>query len=55
MLALVHGLLSVVSVLTALYPAGTVLLARYVLGERLTSVQRTGLGVAGVAAVLIAS
>jgi len=53
-LALDHGLLSVVSVLTALYPAGTVLLARYVLGEHLTPVQRAGLGVAGVAAVLIA-
>jgi drug/metabolite transporter (DMT)-like permease len=54
-LALSHGLLSVVSVLTALYPAGTVLLARYVLGERLTGVQRTGLAVAGLAAVLIAA
>jgi drug/metabolite transporter (DMT)-like permease len=54
-LALSHGLLSVVSVLTALYPAGTVLLARYVLGERLTGLQRTGLAVAGLAAVLIAS
>jgi uncharacterized membrane protein len=54
-LALSHGLLSVVSVLTALYPAGTVLLARYVLGERLTGVQRTGLAVAGVAAMLIAA
>ena len=42
------------SVLTALYPAGTVLLARYVLGERLSPVQRTGLGVAAFAAVLIA-
>jgi drug/metabolite transporter (DMT)-like permease len=54
-LALSHGLLSVVAVLTALYPAGTVLLARYVLGERLTGVQRTGLAVAGLAAVLIAA
>ncbi len=54
-LALDHGLLSVVSVLTALYPAGTVLLARYVLGEHLSSVQRAGLGVAAVAAVLIAA
>jgi drug/metabolite transporter (DMT)-like permease len=54
-LALSHGLLSVVSVLAALYPAGTVLLARYVLGERLTGVQRTGLAVAGVAALLIAA
>jgi drug/metabolite transporter (DMT)-like permease len=54
LLALDHGLLSVVSVLTALYPAGTVLLARYVLGEHLSPVQRVGLGVAGAAAVLIA-
>ncbi len=54
-LALDHGLLSVVSVLTALYPAGTVLLARYVLGEHLSGVQRAGLGVAAVAAVLIAA
>jgi drug/metabolite transporter (DMT)-like permease len=54
LLALEHGLLSVVSVLTALYPAGTVLLARYVLGEHLSPVQRAGLGIAGAAAVLIA-
>jgi uncharacterized membrane protein len=54
LLALAHGLLSVVSVLTALYPATTVLLARYVLGERLSPVQRAGLGTAAVAAVLIA-
>lgn len=54
LLALDHGLLSVVSVLTALYPAGTVLLARYVLGEHLSPVQRIGLGIAGAAAVLIA-
>jgi len=53
-LALTHGLLSVVSVLTALYPAGTVLLARYGLGERMSSVQRTGLAVAGFSALLIA-
>jgi drug/metabolite transporter (DMT)-like permease len=53
-LALDRGLLSVVSVFTALYPAGTVLLARYVLGEHLSAVQRAGLGVAGAAAVLIA-
>ena len=54
LVALQHGLLSVVSVLTALYPAGTVLLARYVLGEHLSPLQRTGLGVAGAAAILIA-
>ena len=53
-LALTHGLLSVVSVLTALYPAGTVVLARYGLGERMSTVQRTGLAVAGISAVLIA-
>jgi drug/metabolite transporter (DMT)-like permease len=55
LLALDHGLLSVVSVLTALYPAGTVLLARYVLGEHLSPVQRAGLGIAGAAALLIAT
>ena len=54
LLALGHGLMSVVAVLTALYPAGTVLLARIVLGEQLSPVQRAGLGIAGVAAVLIA-
>jgi drug/metabolite transporter (DMT)-like permease len=54
LLALEHGLLSVVSVLTALYPAGTVLLARQVLGEHLSRVQQTGLVVAAMAAVLIA-
>lgn len=52
--ALGHGLLSVVSVLTALYPAGTVLLARFVLGERLSAMQRSGLLIGAVAAVLIA-
>lgn len=52
--ALTHGLMSVVAVLTSLYPAGTVLLARYVLGERMTPVQQVGLSFAGVAAVLIA-
>lgn len=54
LLALSHGLLSVVSVLTALYPAGTVLLAQVVLRERMTRTQQTGLAVAGVAAALIA-
>lgn len=55
LLALSHGLLSVVAGLTALYPAGTVILARYLLGERMTPVQHTGLACAGVAAVLIAA
>lgn len=53
-LALAHGLLSIVAALTALYPAGTVILARYVLGERLSRVQQAGLGMAAMAAVLIA-
>jgi drug/metabolite transporter (DMT)-like permease len=54
-MALSHGLLSVVAVLTSLYPAGTVLLARYVLGERMSTVQQVGLGSAALAAVLIAA
>jgi drug/metabolite transporter (DMT)-like permease len=53
LVALSHGLLSIVAVLTALYPAGTVLLARVVLGERMTRVQQAGLAVAGVATLLI--
>jgi len=53
LIALSHGLLSIVAVLTALYPAGTVLLARVVLQERMTRVQQTGLAVAGVATLLI--
>jgi len=52
--ALRAGLLSLVSVLTALYPAATVLLARVVLGERPGAVQRIGLGLAAAAVTLIA-
>lgn len=48
------GLLSVVGVLLALYPAGTVLLAVLVLRERLHPVQLAGLGVATAGVVLIA-
>lgn len=49
------GLLSLVAVLSALYPASTIILARVVLGERIGRVQRFGLaaGLAGV--VLIAA
>ncbi|MGH9212328.1 MAG: EamA family transporter [Acidimicrobiales bacterium] len=54
-LALSHGLLTVVSVLTTLYPVGTVLLARYVLGETMTRGQQAGLTVAGAATLLIAT
>lgn len=53
-LALSEGLLSIVAVLTALYPAGTVVLARYVLCERMSRTQQAGLAFAGVAAGLIA-
>jgi drug/metabolite transporter (DMT)-like permease len=54
-LAVTHGLLSIVAVLTALYPAGTVVLARYLLGERMSALQRAGLAFAGCAALLIAA
>jgi uncharacterized membrane protein len=47
------GLLSIVAVLTALYPAATVLLARIVLDEPITRRQSVGLGLAGIAVVLI--
>lgn len=54
LVALSHGLLSIVAVLTALYPAGTVVLARWVLGERMSGVQHLGLAFAATAALLIA-
>jgi len=53
--ALRAGLLSIVSVVTSLYPAATVLLARFVLGERTGKVQRVGLLLAAAAVVLIAA
>jgi drug/metabolite transporter (DMT)-like permease len=48
-----EGLLSVVGAITALYPVTTVLLARFVLHERLHPVQRAGsvAAIAGIAAV----
>lgn len=49
-----YGLLVVVSVLAALYPGITVLLARYLLHERSSRVQIVGLVVAAVAVVAIA-
>lgn len=49
------GLVSVVSVLASLYPVGTVLLARGVLGERLAVVQAVGVGVALAGVALIAA
>ena len=47
------GPLSVVVTLTSLYPASTVVLARFVLGERLSAWQRTGVACALIAVVLI--
>lgn len=50
-----EGLISLVSVLSSLYPAATVLLARVVLREVVTSRQRLGLGLALVGVGLIAA
>jgi drug/metabolite transporter (DMT)-like permease len=55
MLAAREGPLSVMVTLSSLYPASTVLLARVVLGERLSRWQVTGVGCALVAVVLIVS
>jgi drug/metabolite transporter (DMT)-like permease len=52
--ALRAGMLAIVSVLTSLYPAGTVLLARFVLKERTGWLQRVGLVLAAAGVVLIA-
>jgi len=48
-----HGLLSVASVLTSLYPATTVLLAMTLLRERASATQRVGLALAAAAVVMI--
>ncbi|MFM9368424.1 EamA family transporter [Streptomyces sp. Da 82-17] len=54
LLAARSGDLTVVAVVTALYPAGTVLLARSVLAERIHRGQLVGLGTAAVAVSLLA-
>ena len=54
LLALRRGELSIVSVLNALAPAGTIVLAAVVLRERIAPVQWVGLAVALVAAALLA-
>lgn len=52
-LATHRGLLALAAVLTSLYPAVTVLLARITLGERFGRLQTLGLGLAAIAVVLI--
>jgi drug/metabolite transporter (DMT)-like permease len=54
LLATREGLLSLVAVITSMYPASTVALARLVLGERTLRKQQLGLATAAVSVVLIA-
>jgi drug/metabolite transporter (DMT)-like permease len=55
LLATQHGLLTVASVLTSLYPATTVILAAVVLHEHISRWQGIGLGFAGIAIGLVAA
>ena len=48
-----RGLLTVVAVLTSLYPAVTIALARWLLAERIGRWQGVGLALAGVSVALI--
>jgi drug/metabolite transporter (DMT)-like permease len=50
-----HGFLAITAVLTSLYPAVTITLARVLLGERLTALRLTGLSLAAVCVALIAA
>ena len=52
-LAARHGMLTIAATLTSLYPASTILLARFVLGERLRPIQIAGLSCAGLGVALI--
>jgi drug/metabolite transporter (DMT)-like permease len=53
-LATREGLLAVTAVITSLYPGGTILLARLLLGERLSRIRLAGLGLAAASVALIA-
>jgi drug/metabolite transporter (DMT)-like permease len=48
------GLLAITAVITSLYPAGTIMLARVLLGERLSTVRLAGLALAAGSVALIA-
>lgn len=50
-----HGLVSVTAVLASLYPAVTVLLARFIEGERMRRIQDIGVGLAMCGVVLLAA
>jgi drug/metabolite transporter (DMT)-like permease len=50
-----HGLVSVTAVLSSLYPAVTVLLARFIEHERMRMIQNLGVGVAMCGVVLLAA
>jgi drug/metabolite transporter (DMT)-like permease len=52
-LAARHGMLTIAATLTSLYPASTIVLARFVLGERLRAIQIAGLSCAGLGIALI--
>lgn len=54
LLASHRGMLAVVAAITGLYPASTIVLAQTRLKERMEPVQFAGLGVAAIAAVLVA-
>jgi uncharacterized membrane protein len=55
LLAVREGELAVVAVITALYPAATVILARAFLAERIGAIQLAGLGLAALAVSLLAA